>query len=98
MYFFIWFELCNLSLQELLGEMTSHADDKARLRPLVQELTSDLPADSEEKSSLLQQLSELENEWEKLEQDLRYYNMYYSSIRPYVLLASGDRLSSPSYF
>ena len=95
MYFFIWLELCNFSLQELLGEMTSHTDDKARLRPLVQELTSDLPADSEEKSSLLQQLSELENEWEKLEQDLRYNILLQQC--PALLLASGDRLSSPSF-
>ena len=51
--------------------MASRVDDMAKLRPLVEDLTSDLSPDSEERSSLLQQLSDLENEWDSLQNNLR---------------------------
>ena len=51
--------------------MASRVDDMAKLRPLVEDLTSDLSPDSEERLSLLQQLSDLENEWDSLQNSLR---------------------------
>lgn len=51
--------------------MTSQAEDKSKLQPLVQSLTSALPPDSEEKASLLAQLDALNSKWEKMEEELR---------------------------
>ena len=55
-----------------MEEMSSRSEDRDKLHPLVQELTSDLSADNEERVSLLQQLNDLNREWEELQQQLRY--------------------------
>ena len=55
-----------------MEDVASHADENAKLHPLVQELTSQLSPDNEERAALLQQLSDVDREWEELQQQLRY--------------------------
>ena len=56
----------------MMEDVASRADEKIKLHPLVQELTSELSADNEERAALLQQLSDVNREWEELQQQLRY--------------------------
>ena len=56
----------------MMEDVASRADEKAKLHSLVQELTSELSADNEERAALLQQLSDVNREWEELQQQLRY--------------------------
>ena len=63
-------------LQALLYDMASRADEKAKLHPLVQKLTSDLSTDNKERVSLLRCLGDLESGWNTLQQDLRWAKEY----------------------
>jgi uncharacterized coiled-coil DUF342 family protein len=56
--------------QAMMEDVASRADEKAKLHPLVQELTSELSADNKERAALLQQLSDVNREWEELQQQL----------------------------